>query len=233
MSRTDLDTWEARQTKRRRALPKDGVASVAKLEAAKQALALVSEIPDIVELIDNAEAVRAAAKAKHISAEGINAWTRFVVDAERKAWARLKAMDGQLAKHRRPKGSELKTLSDLDEGLTKQRTHEWSMLAKLTEGQLDRIERVANDEDRIVTRRELLMLSKAGEPSPPPKAEMESAEPIQMREKAKAIAAEIEKATKHEIQIDDDAKVNATPRGAWVEAWLWVEDELARSDLDD
>jgi hypothetical protein len=207
MNRTNLETWEA---KRRRALPKDGF--VTKLEAAKQALALVSEIPDIVGLIDNAEAVRAAAKATHISAKGINAWTRFVVDAERKGAARIKAMDGQLAKHRRQKGSELKTLSDLDEGLTKQRAHEWSML------QLDETERIANEEDRIVTRRELLMLSKAGERSKVVELKMRPTEDLELLEKARLIAAK-EGFAGDNIQIDDDAKINRAERGAWVAAF--------------
>jgi hypothetical protein len=232
MNRTNLETWEDRQTKRRRALPKDGVT---KLEAAKQALALVSEIPDIVELIDNAEAVRAAAKAKHISAEGINAWTRFVVDAERKAWARIEAMRaaGELAKqgHHKSKNANLAFLDDLIDHRANERAAEWAALSKLSEDQLDAIERVANEEDRIVTRRELLMLSKAGDTQP--ECEFESIEDLATIAHAKGIAAKIGEATQHEIQIDNDAKINRAERGAWVEVWLWVEDELARSDLDD
>lgn len=227
MSRTDLDSWEDKQTAKRRKV--NDVAIATKLGAAKHALARVSEIPDIVELIDNAEAIRAAAKAKHISAEGINAWTRFVVDAERKAWARIKAMDDahQLAKHRRPKGSELQTLSDLDEGLTKQRTHEWSMLAKLTEHQLDAIERAANEADRLLTRSELLALSKVGTPMPTKEPRARSAEAL------KIIAQARERYASDDIQIDDDAKITKTDREAWVAAWVRVEDELARSDLND
>ena len=230
MSGTNLDTVKHRRTQPQ---PKDGVG---KLEAARQALAVVSELPDIVALIDDAEAIKAAAKAKRVSAEGINSWSRFVIDAERKAWARVKAMDGQLAKHRRPKGSELKTLSDLDKGLTKQRTHEWSMLARLTEDQLDEIERAANEADRVVTRRELLTLSKAGRPSP---TKVSNEPPPHVRlaalRGARAIIAEIEAETtrKHKLQVDDDAEVNSEARGSWVQAWIFVEDELVRSDLAD
>jgi hypothetical protein len=235
MSRTDLDTWEDRQSKRRRALPKDGVASVAKLEVAKHALALVSEIPAIVELIDNAEAVRAAAKAKHISAPGINAWTRFVIDAERKGAERIKAMQdaGELPKHGGNRKSNPKTRGlVLDDLVASQRVSEWTLLAKLSEDQLDELERIANEEDRIVTRSELIQLGKAGEPSPS-KPRTQSDESIQAIAQARGIAAEIEKATQHKLQIDNNAKITRTERGSWSEAWIWVEDELARSDLDD
>jgi hypothetical protein len=148
-------------------LKRRDVASVAKLETARQALALASEIPDIAKLIDNAEAVRAVAKALHISVSGINAWTRFVVDAERKAWARIEAMRaaGELAKqgHHKGKNADLAFLTDLIDHRAHERAAEWSALAKLNEDQLDAIERDANEEDRIVTRLELLKLSKAGE----------------------------------------------------------------------
>ena len=77
-----------------------------KLEAARDALTLVTELPDIVGLIDNAEAVRAAAKAKHISAPGINAWMRYVIDAERAAWARIKAMDSETSQAERVRTSD-------------------------------------------------------------------------------------------------------------------------------
>jgi hypothetical protein len=46
----------------------------------------------------------------------------------------------------------MKTLSDLDEGLTKTRVHEWGNLSKLSEAQLDAIERSANEDDRIFQR---------------------------------------------------------------------------------
>jgi hypothetical protein len=234
-ARTGLETWEDRQSKRRRALPKDS-ASVTKLEAAKQALALVSEIPDIIGLIDNAEAVRAAAKAKHVSAPGINAWTRFVVDAERKGAERIKAMQdaGELPKHggNRKSNPEARGLV-LDDLVASQRVSEWALLAKLSEDQLDELERIANEEDRIVTRAELVKLGKACEPLSPPKPRTQSDESIQAIAQARGIAAEIEKATQHKLQIDANAKIHKTERGAWVEALIWVEDELARSDLDD
>jgi hypothetical protein len=228
MTRTDLDTSEIQQAKRRRAQPQqqDGLRS--KLEAARTALALVTELPDITELIDHATAIQAAAKARHISAEGINSWTMFIVDAERKAWAHIKAMDGQLAKHRRPKASELRTLSDLDESLTRQRVHEWGTLANLTDNQLNELERVANEEDRLITRSELLTLGKAVSSSS--KGERpRSAETVEIIEQAREIAAGI---TEAKIEISADAKVNRTERGAWVESWIWVEDELTHSDID-
>jgi hypothetical protein len=170
-SRTSLETWEDNQTKRRRALPKDGVASVTKLEAARNALAIVSELPDIVGLIDNAEAIRAAAVAKHVSTQGINCWTRFVV---------------YLIDHR-----------------ANERAAEWSALSKLTENQLDTLESVANEEDRLLTRGELIKLGKAGESSPPPKAKAQSAKTIEAIEMARAIAIEIAEETKrkHKLQL--------------------------------
>jgi hypothetical protein len=213
------------------------IASHTKLEAAKQALALVSEIPDIVELIDNAEAIRAAAKAKHISAPGINAWTRFVVDAERKGAERIKAMQeaGELPKHGGNRKSNPKTRGlVLDDLVPSQRAAEWSALTNLSEDQLDAIERVANEEDRLLTRLELLKLAKAGKADDTQsKCEVVSIEDLATIAQARGIVAEIEEATQHKIQVDDDAKIGRADRGAWIEAWLWVADELARSDLDD
>jgi hypothetical protein len=240
MNRTNLETWEDRQAKRRRALPKDS-AFVTKLDEAKHALALVSELPEITELIDNAEAVRAAAKAKHISAEGINAWTRFVVDAERKGYARIEAMRaaGELAKQGGDRKSTRATcgliLEELINHRPTERISEWAALAKLTEQQLDTLESLANEEDRLVTRSELIKLGKAGSAPDPEKASAKAKAkelPAEI-EKARAIAAAISAATQHQLQIDANAKIHKTERGAWVEALIWVEDELARSDLDD
>jgi hypothetical protein len=190
-------------------------------------------------LIDNAEAIRAAARAKHVSTQGINCWTRFVVDAERLAWARIEAMRaaGELAKqgHHKSKNADRAFLEDLIDHRANERAAEWSALSKLTENQLDTLESVANEEDRLLTRGELIKLGNAGEPSPPPKAKAQSAKTIEAIETARAIAIEIEEETKrkHKLQIDGDAKVTHEDRGTWVESWLWVEDPLARSDLDD
>src|SRR6516164_173347 len=126
------------------------VAFVNKLESAKQALAVATELPDIAALLDNAEAIRAAAKAKHVSVTGINAWMRFIINAERKGWARIKAMQdaGELPKRAgRPK-SNCKPALILNDLVPYQRAHEWSILTKLTESQLDIMERLANAENR-------------------------------------------------------------------------------------
>jgi hypothetical protein len=237
MTGTDIDTTTKR---RRRALSKDGIASIGKLEAARQALTLVSELPDIVGLIDNAEAVRAAAKARHISAPGVNAWTRFVVDAERAAWGRVEAMRaaGELAKqgHHKNKNANLAFLGDLIDHRPNERAAEWSLLSRLTDAQLDAIEDAANAEDRLLTRTELVRLGRAGLPQPtkvshdpPPRVRLAAIEG------ARVIIAEIEAETKrkHKLQVDDDAEVNTESRGSWVQAWIFVEDELVRNDLAD
>jgi hypothetical protein len=170
MSSMDIDTWEeVRKQRRRKVDVSEGqrVDFVTKLGAAKHALTLATEIPDITELLDNAEAVRAAAKAKHVSTPGVNAWTRFVVDVERKGWARIEAMQkaGELPKGSgRPSKKSWRPTLTLEDLVAKQRASEWSILAKLTEFQLDEMERIANDEDRLLTRAELLRLAQRSMP---------------------------------------------------------------------
>jgi len=233
MTRTDLDSWEDKQaTKRRRQPPpqQDGLHS--KLEAAKTALALAEQIPAITELIDHAEAIRAAARAKHVSAEGINSWTMFIIDAERKAWAHIKAMQdaGELPKHGGNRKSNPKARGlVLDDLVPSQRVSEWTLLAKLSEDQLDEMERIANEEDRLLTRGELLSLGKASASSSSKSERPRSAKTVEVIEQAREIAAGI---TEAKIKIADDAKVNTDECGWWVETWLWVENPLSRSDLE-
>jgi hypothetical protein len=236
MSRTDLDTWEEKQATKRR--KKDGggeVAFVTKLGAAKNALALAQEIPDFADLIENAEAVRAAAKALHISAEGINAWTRFVVDAERKAWKRIEEMRkaGELkAKSGGLRDKSVMVLADLIENRATKRASEWSALAKLTEFQLNECERIANEEDRILSRNELIQLSKAGTPTGSKAEKTRSTEDLAYITRALERAEE-EGYQGDDIQIHEDAKIEKMERGGWVEAWVWVEDPLAQSDVEE
>ena len=64
----------------------------------------------------------------------------------------------------------------------------------------------------------------SGKRAPPPNSNCS--------ERARLIASE-EGFAGENIQIDDDAKINRAERGSWISAWVWVEDELARSDLDD
>jgi hypothetical protein len=236
MSRTNLDTWEDRQSQKGKALKPGNVtgdvAFVTKLGAAKHQLSIVTELPDIAELIDHAEAVRAAAQKLHVSAEGINAWTRFVIDAERKAAGRIEAMRsaGELAAHGgdRKSSRKLRDLKDLIHHRPQERALEWGLLAKLTEFQLNEMERIANEEDRILSRHELLKLAKAGTPVP-------SKEPKSRSEKELQIIAQAhEDYPDDNHQFDDEkAKIAYTDRGAWVGCWVWVEDRLARSDLDE
>jgi hypothetical protein len=35
------------------------------------------------------------------------------------------------------------------------------------------------------------------------------------------------------ILINDNARITHAERGAWVSAWLWIEDPLTRSDLEE
>lgn len=250
MTRMTLDDWEgksqpqlpAKAPRRHRKAESDEAADAAvgfvnKLSAAKNALARAEDIPEITTLRDHAEALRAAAKALHISTEGINAWTRFVIDAERKAWARIEAMreTGEL----RSKGGDPKTvakanaldLSDVIDRNPRQRASEWSQLARLSDAQIDEAERLANEEERLLTRLELFKLAKAGMPTaarskePPPRSD----EDLELIEKAREHAAE--GYSGDDIQIDDDAKITRSDRGWWIAAWVWVEDELAKSDL--
>lgn len=243
MSRTDLDTWEDKQAKKQRSRKKvdgeagqQGVDFVTKLGAAKHALALAEGMPDINELIDHADAVRAAAKALHISAPGVNAWTRFVIDVERKGYACIEKMReaGELrsAKGGVPSKSNMVLHELIDGPSPRLRLAEWNLLAKLTEFQLNELERIANDEDRLLTRAELFKLAKASMPE-----SMEKAEKIRDVKELEAIARAQEIAGSEGfvgelIQISDDAKVNKDERGWWVEAYVFIEDELTRSDYD-
>ena len=214
---------------------KGDVAFVTKLGAAKHALAKAQEMPEFSDLIDHAEAVRAAAKALHVSAEGINAWTRFVVDAERKAWARIEKMrkNGELVKTgRRGKDKNILRIEDVISGRwPSQRSNEWKALAQLTEHQLNEAERIANEEDRLLTRYELISLSKAGAPTASKAEKLRSTEDLAYLTKAQEQAEE-EGYQGDEIRIEDDAKIEKVERGAWVQAWVWVLDPLAQSDLD-
>jgi hypothetical protein len=236
MSRTDLDTWEdnvARKQRRRGDGEGQRVDFVTKLGAAKQALALAAEMPDITVLIDNADAVRAAARALHVSATGVNAWTRFMVDAERKGWSRIEAMRaaGELAKqgHHKSKNTNLVFLDDLIDHLANKRAQEWSLLSRLTEVQLDEMERIANDEDRLLTRAELLRLAKAGMP------EASKAESKDRSEKELAILMKAQESIEgfEHIRIHDDAKILDDDNGWLVQAWIFVEDDLSKSDIED
>jgi hypothetical protein len=244
MSRTDLDTWEDRQAKKQHKKKnsgetgQQGIDFVTKLGAAKHALTLVEKMPDIIDLIDNADAVRAAARSLHISAPGVNAWTRFVIDAERKGWERIEAMrkTGELApggKGGDRKSSKIPVLDSLIEIRPTQRASEWSLLSKLTEFQLDELERIANEEDRLLTRTEVLKLAKNSLPEvsvEKPQKER-SIEETRAIERAQDIAAG-EGFIGDTIQIADDAKVNKAEKGWWVAAFVFVEDELTRSDID-
>jgi hypothetical protein len=229
---------EAGEGKKGRRKGDGAVGFITKLGAAKQALALAEDIPDISELLDNAEAIREAAKAKHISAPGVNAWTRFVVDIERKGWARIAAMQksGELpAKAGRPKKNPDGRGITLNDLVPDQRASEWSMLARLTDQQLDEMERLANAEDRLLTHSELLRLAKGGMPTPSKAdgaAKMRTVEDQTLIAKARLIATDKGFAG-NDIQIDDDAEINKEDRGAWIQAWIFLEDELIRSDLQD
>jgi hypothetical protein len=246
VNRTDLETWEDNQSRKRRSRSKidgesqQGVDFVTKLGAAKHALMLAENVPDITDLIDHADAVRAAAKALRISAAGVNAWMRFVVDAERKGWSHIEKMrevgvlspGGSGGDRRSCSHKELDVLRNLIEGNTRKRAYEWSMLAKLTEFQLDEIERIANEEDRLLTRNELLKLAKAGMPEPTDKPEkIRDVKDLEAIARAQEIAAS-EGFVGELIQISDEAKVNKDEKGWWVEAWVFIEDELTRSDYD-
>jgi hypothetical protein len=229
-----MDTWEDKQEKKRHG--KGGnrdVGFVTKLGAAKHALALAQEMPDFTDLIEHAEAVRAAAKALHISAEGINAWTRFVVDAERKAWAHIEAMrdagamvtsSGGGAPRQKTGVLALKDVIDRRPG---DRAKEWSQLSKLTEHQLNEMEKIANEEDRLLTRGELLSLVKAGTPT------SSRGEKQRSNEDLGYISLAIEGYASNTIEIREDAKIDKMERGAWVGAWVWVDDPLAQSDLEE
>lgn len=238
MSPTDIYTMETRKQLRRKDNSETGQLDfVTKLGAAKHALALATELPDITELIDHGEAVRAAARSLHITAPGVNAWTRFVVDAERKGWKRIEAMReaGELAKRGRPgKSAEIAGLSDLIERRPTERASEWSLLSKLTEFQLNELERIANEEDRVLTRSELLKLAKAGMPESSKVKEPKdrSQKELEIIDQAQRIVAE--QCGVEGIKVEDNAKIinDEDDRGWWVEAWVFVEDELSRSDLD-
>lgn len=234
MNRVDFDDWEGNQVAKRRNKRSDTeIGYVTKLGAAKQALAKAQELPDISDLIDHAEAVRAAARSLHISAEGINAWTRFIVDAERKGWSHIEAMRaaGELAPSSGGGAPRKKTgvlaLKDIIDRSPSDRAREWSALAKLTEFQLNEAERIANEEDRVLTKGELIKLAKAGIPTPSKGEKERPAEEVEIVTKAQ------EKYSGDSIQVDDDAKITRVERGWWVGAWVWVEDELTRSDLED
>jgi hypothetical protein len=241
MNRTDLDTWEDKQAKKQHkkdGAGQQGIDFVTKLGAAKHALTLVEKMPDIIDLIDNADAVRAAARSLHISAPGVNAWTRFVIDAERKGWERIEAMRkaGELApggKGGDRKSNAIPALDSLIERRPTERAAEWALLSKLTEFQLDELERIANEEDRLLTRSEVLKLAK----NSLPEASIEKPQKERSIEETRAIELAQDIAAGEgfigdTIQISDDAKVNKAEKGWWVEAFVFVEDELTRSDID-
>lgn len=241
MSRTDLDTWETKKQRSRKKVDgeagQQGIDFVTKLGAAKHALALAEKMPNINELITNAEAVKAAAQALHISAPGVNAWTRFVIDAERKGYACVQEMrkEGELV-DKAGGGSPTKgrtVLKDLIDGQSpRTRLAEWALLANLTEFQLDELERIANDEDRLLTRTELFKLAKASMPESTEKPEkIRDVKELEAIARAQEIAGS-EGFVGELIQISDDAKVNKDERGWWVEAYVFIEDELTRSDYD-
>jgi len=200
------------------------VAFVNKLESAKQALAVATELPDIAALLDNAEAIRAAAKAKHVSVTGINAWMRFIINAERKGWARIKAMRdaGELPKRSgRPKSNNILTLNDL---VPDQRAHEWSILTKLTESQLDIMERLANAENRLLTHTELLKLAKAD--TPKLKKPKHSEPKLKLIEYAQDMVSDLKEVV---IKVNDDAKIITEDRYSWVEAWIRIDQSNRRN----
>jgi hypothetical protein len=195
---------------------------VTKLGVARQALTLAEKIPDIINLISDAEAVRAAARAKRISTPGINAWTRFVVDAERQAWKRIEAMRkaGELAPG--GKGGDRKSnkipelaLDSLIERRPTARAAEWSLLSKLTEFQLDELERIANEEDRILARSELMKLAKAEISTTLKNKKTLSVDDFKLIQRARALAGDA-------VKINDDAEIRRGVIGIWVSAWVLI-----------
>lgn len=234
MNRVDLEDWEDKQVAKRGKKNDSEVGYVTKLGAAKNALVTAEKLPDISDLIDHAEAVRAAAKSLHISVEGINAWTRFTVDAARKGWAHIEAMRaaGELVDRGGGGPPRKKTgvlaLKDIIDRNPSDKAREWSALAKLTEFQLNEMERIANEEDRLLSKAELIKLAKASIPE-----RSKGKEKHRPSEEVEIVLRAIDKYVGDNLQIDDDAKIAKTERGWWVAAWVWVEDELTKSDLEE
>jgi hypothetical protein len=139
---------------------------LAHLSVARQALAAAELVPDIRKLVDYAEAVRVAARASQQSVPGINAWTRFKLDAERKGDRKIAQLRkaGKLAEKGRPKNlrsAGVLLLPDLLGKRAYQRSSDWNKLGLLEERELDRLEKEANEAGKLLAERALIKLGAA------------------------------------------------------------------------
>lgn len=138
------------------------------LPVARKQLALADDIPDIASIAKHAEAVRAAARSLEVSVPGINAWTIFQVEAERKGADRIEAMRkaGELADTAgRPKRNSpdcgLLWLPDLISSRARQRANEWEMLRQLGIDEIATIEHEHNVRMQLVSHSKLIKLGAA------------------------------------------------------------------------
>jgi hypothetical protein len=123
---------------------------------------------------------------------------------------------GELPKRSgRPKSNNILTLNDL---VPDQRAHEWSILTKLTESQLDIMERLANAENRLLTHTELLKLAKAD--TPKLKKPKHSEPKLKLIEYAQDMVSDLKEVV---IKVNDDAKIITEDRYSWVEAWIRID----------
>jgi hypothetical protein len=137
------------------------------LASARSFLTRTEDLPTIADLVDAAEAVRTAGRALKLSVEGINAWTRFKVDAQRKGHARIAELReaGELAAD----GGDRKSVSaprtlilkDLIGKRARQRASAWARLAILSETEIDVEQRKANDALKLLSETALLKLASA------------------------------------------------------------------------
>jgi hypothetical protein len=139
---------------------------VALLSEARRQLAIAECIPDIKKLADYAEAVRYAAKAAGVSVAGVNDWTHFKIDCQRKGWAKIELLReaGKLAERGRPKNlrtAEVFQLSDLIEKRAYQHLANWHRLALLGDAELAELVARATAREQLIAERALIKLGAA------------------------------------------------------------------------
>lgn len=140
------------------------VTSLAKLSEARRALAAARTLDDVLDIRDQAEALRAYVKAAGEGLDAANAASEIKLRAERKAGKMLEVMDkrdgGDAMKARSHDATEVGPPSLSDLGIDKTQSSRWQRESKVTDEVFEEYIVSCREERREVTQAGLLNIAK-------------------------------------------------------------------------
>lgn len=138
------------------------VTTIARISEARRALAAASKLEDVLQIRDQAEALRVYIRAASDSLDAANAAAEIKLRAERKAGEMLAAMEkkpaGRPTENSSHDGSDLPPSLD-DLGLTHNQSSRWQREAKVPADVFDAYVESCRDEGREVTQAGLLKIA--------------------------------------------------------------------------